>query len=90
MEWRLDHGAEVVTIEPGDALVVKLDLLRIVDQIAKKGAGSSCPASRGPTPRARPILQLTNEGRASAEGTSFGRKPKLAKNQAVQSISGEL
>jgi hypothetical protein len=40
VEWRLDHGAEVVTIEPGDVLVVtRLDLLRIVDQIAKEGAG---------------------------------------------------
>ena len=75
MEWRLDHGAEVVTIEPGDVLVVKLDLLRIVDQIAKKGAGFKSFGEPWAEPRARPILQRTNEGRASAEGTSFGRKP---------------
>jgi DNA invertase Pin-like site-specific DNA recombinase len=45
VEWRLDHGAEVATIEAGDVLVVTkldwlahstLDLLRIVDQIGKE------------------------------------------------------
>ena len=40
MEWRLDHGAEVVTIESGEGVVVsKLDLLRIVDQTGEKALG---------------------------------------------------
>ena len=54
-------------------VVTKLDLLRIVDQIGRKVLGSSRSASCGPTPRARPVLQRTNEGRASAEGTRLVR-----------------
>jgi hypothetical protein len=47
VEWRLDHGAEIATIEAGDLLVLikltgwraTLDLLQIVDQIGRQGAG---------------------------------------------------
>jgi DNA invertase Pin-like site-specific DNA recombinase len=102
-------------LEAGDLLVVTkldrlarstLDLLRIIDQITKEGAGfKSLGEPWADTTSAHGrltltilagvaeferelILQRTNEGRARAlaEGTRFGRKPKLTKHQAREAL----
>ena len=102
-------------LESGDVLVVTkldrlarstLDLLRMVDQIGREGAGFKSlgePWADTTTSAGRLmltvlsgiaeferdlILQRTNEGRvrAMAEGTRFGRRPKLTKYQAREAL----
>jgi DNA invertase Pin-like site-specific DNA recombinase len=102
-------------LEAGDVLVVTkldrlarstLDLLRIIDQIGKKGAGFKSlgdPWADTTTSRDRLMLtvlsgiaeferdlivQRTSEGRARAmaEGTQFGRRPKLTKHQTREAL----
>jgi DNA invertase Pin-like site-specific DNA recombinase len=100
-------------LEAGDVPVVTkldrlarstLDLLRIVDQIGREGAGFKSlaePWADTTTSAGRLmltvlsgiaerdlILQRTNEGRvrAMAEGTRFGRRPKLTKHQAREAL----
>jgi DNA invertase Pin-like site-specific DNA recombinase len=101
-------------LESGDVLVVTkldrlarstLDLLRIVDQIGREGAGFRSLGQPADTTSSAGrlmltvlsgiaeferdlILQRTNEGRARAmaEGTRFGRKPKLTRHQAREAL----
>src|SRR5215471_13713353 len=80
-------------LEAGDVLVVTkldrlarstLDLLGIVDQIGREGAGFKSLGE--PSDAHRIVGDCRLCGHRLAEGTRFGRKPKLTKHQAREAL----